>query len=84
MYSNSIYSVTGESSFFLTYELHSIMPDYLQLLQGVNISLAHKRVQNLVQLRAKLEKQWVQLNSDKEKYYNVKHKAKSYRIGDKV
>ena len=60
------------------------MPKSLQLSQNTNISLAPKRAQNLVQLRAELEKQWAQLSIDKEKYYNAKHQSKSYGVDDKI
>ena len=60
------------------------MPDSLQVSHNINTPLARDRTQNLVQLRAELEKQWTKLGLGKEKYYNAKHEPKSYHVGDKV
>ncbi len=83
-YNNSVHSATGQSPFFLAYGLHPVMPDSLQLSKDVNIPVARDRAQNLVQLRAELEKRWAEFSIGKEKYYNAKHEPKSYRVGDKV
>lgn len=83
-YNNSVHSATGKSPFFLAYGLHPIMPDSLQLSQDANIPLACNCAQSLVQFRAELEKRWAELSIGKKKYYNAKHKAKSYWVGDKV
>ena len=82
-YNNSVHSATGQSLFFLAYKLHPTMPDSLQLSHDANIPLARDRAQNLIKLRGELEKRWAQL-SGMGKYYNAKHEAKSYRVGDKV
>ena len=61
-----------------------MMPDSLQVLQKINIPLARDRTQKLVKLQTELEMQWIELDLGKKKYYNAKHKPKSYRVGDKV
>ncbi len=60
------------------------MPDSRQLSSEINISLASERAQDLVKIRSQLEKEWVEHNAKREKYYNVKHEAKTYKVGDKV
>ncbi len=81
---NSVHSAIGQSPFFLAYGLHLVMLDSLQVSQNINISLARDRAQNLVQLQTELEKLLTELGLGKEKYYNVKHELRSYRVGDKV
>ncbi len=74
----------------MAYGLHSVIPGSSQVLKNINIYLACDRTKNLIQLRTELEKQWTELGLGKkkyygnEKYYNAKHKLKSYRVGDKI
>ena len=60
------------------------MPDSLQLSSEINISLASEHAQSLVKIRSRLEKEWVENNAKGEKYYNAKHEAKTYKVGDKA
>ena len=60
------------------------MPDSLQLSSEINISLASEHAQSLVKIRSQFEKEWVEHNAKGEKYYNAKHEAKTYKVGDKA
>ena len=83
-YNNSVHSSTGETSFFLAYGIHPSMLDSLQVSSEINIPLASERAQSLVKIQSRLEKEWVEHNAKGEKYYNAKHEAKTYKVGDKV
>ena len=60
------------------------MSDNLQLSSEMNIPLASERAQSLVKIQSWLEKEWMEYNAKEEKYYNAKHEAKTYKVGDKV
>ncbi len=83
-YNNSVHSPTGETPFFLAYGIHPSMLDSLQVSSEINIPLASERAQSLVKIQSRLEKEWVEHNAKGEKYYNAKHEAKTYKVGDKV
>ena len=83
-YNNGVHISTGGTPFFLDYCIHPLMLDSRQLSSEINISLASERAQSLVKIRSRLEKEWVEHNANREKYYNAKHEAKTYKVGDKV
>ena len=83
-YNNSVYSSTCETPFFLAYGIHPLMPNGLQLSFEINISLVSGHTQSVVKIRSWLEKGWVENNAKGKKYYDAKHEAKTYKVGDKV
>ncbi len=51
-YNNSVYSSTGNTPIFLTYCIHPLMSDNLQLSSEMNIPLASERAQSLVKIQS--------------------------------
>lgn len=60
------------------------MPDIPQFASGINIPLARERILGLINSRLRLEQSWTDAAKSLSKYYDQKHLAKSYKVGDHV
>ena len=60
------------------------MPDTPQFASGINIPLARERVLGLINSRLRLKQSWADATKTQSKYYDQRHTAMSYKVGDQV
>lgn len=60
------------------------MPNTLQFASGFHIPSAQERFLGLINFRLRLEQNWTDVAKSQSKYYNQKHLAKAYKVGDQI
>lgn len=77
-----VYSAISETLFYLAYGFHPLIPDTSQFALSINITSAWEWVQELINSKLLLEQNWMELAQIQAKYYDQKHTAMSYKVGD--
>jgi hypothetical protein len=84
-YNNSIHSTTGMSPFFAMYGFHPTIE--LNVEDNVpegEAPAAAERIKKIQEEREALEKRWEDAVDSQKKYYDRKHIAREFKIGDRV
>ena len=68
----------------MAYGFHPSMPDTPQFASGINIPLARERVLGLINSRLRLKQSWADATKTQSKYYDQRHTAMSYKVGDQI
>lgn len=87
-YNNSVHASTGESPFMLMYGQHpSLGSDVVEDVPGGGVAIApmaQERMKTLIEDRAKLTETLRIAGATHKKFYDKKHKATRFQVGQKV